>query len=354
MRGIVFAVLIGVFSSHILAEEIADYCGLVKSQAGAKAHALAWPTLISSVGHPFLSNDVLVAAGASQSISSLIGGLFTMSAADHQCLWYGADKAIKNNVLYFDDRILLLQAKAQKPILSEALKLADEHVSIERKLFDTQNGTITDLTDAVKLRSEVQGSMVMLEQKESSIREIPGVEPGPNLVLQLEQSKNYEAKAASLNSLTDAFKAWDIQGKGGARYDIATGEVAPFWSIDLTYSFGQIPSTLDAAKVQRFSRQYFDSRYDSAKNIFRRFARSLPDVLASERRNQTSIADQLKETGALLDKVKSVDSLRARRAQRILKIQQLQQRAALAASDAKIEEIVAWVKANTEKSDEGV
>lgn len=340
------AVMLAV-SGQVRSDEVEDYCNLTKAQTEAKSVTLAWPKLFASVGDPYASGGRII-GGISQSFSGLIQALTMNDVSYNQCRFYGTNKLLRENVLHLEDKIFLMQADAQRPILADALKLAEKNVEIEKQLFDTQNSTIAELSTAYAMRDSIQLSQLTLEQKYSALREIPVIETGLNLREQVAKSKAYQAKAASLASAINTLSAWDVVASAGAKYDIQPGTTGGFATISLTYSFGHIPSAMKTSKVDGLVRKYVDAQHDSPENMFLRFIHSEKENLLSEGSNNKYLENQLKSIRELLDRANTVDSIRAKRVQRNLTIQQLTQKAALVASTVKMQELEKWLRANAE------
>jgi len=334
-------------SSPLAAGEVEDYCALVKAQAESKSNAMGWPNFFASIGNPYLVSNQTLIAGANQSVSGFFRALLTNDAASYDCAFYREKKLVMDHVMHVDDRIFLSQAETQRPLLKQALALAEDNLEMEKRLFDAKDTTLTDLSAAYALRDKVNSSLAELETKYRQLKEIPSVDNSTNLLEHVDKAKTFQAKSAGLTSLVDALTTWDIVGSGGIQHNIQTGATGGFWFVNLTYSFGQIPSTLKAASVNRLSRQFMDSQYDSTQNLYLRTMRVQGDSLKTEIQHQKYLADRLKATQELLKKASSVDSVFSKKLQRNLKIQELLQKADLAAAKAKVDELEKLTKANS-------
>lgn len=339
MKKIDFLAGLVLMSAPLLASEVEDYCALVKAQADTKANGLSWPNLFANFGNPYLVSSPTIAFGVNQSLAGFVRGLLTSDAAYYDCRFYGANKAIMDSVVHLDDRIYLQLAEVQRPLLTEALKLAEENLEAEKRLLEARDSTVAELTTAWELRDKIHTALMELETKASVAREAPVADTTLSLSEQVNIVENAQAKSASLQSWAEALSTWDVVGQGGLQTNLSTGHTGGFWSINLTYSFGQIPATLNASSVDKLYRQYTGSRYDSPQNAYRRMIKIQSEAYEREIKNNKYLNQRLSETSALLKKVSPLESLHARRLQRNLKIQALLEKSELAGSAAKMTEL---------------
>ena len=352
-------------ASPVFAAETQDYCKLVNTQSEIRATTLGSPKAFlnyntnnannSSPGASIIQDGSRedVEIGISQSVSNHIQSRYIMEIATRECHLYGVNKALSDTLSNLSNKVTLLQLNAKRPILAQALQLADSSVNVEKKLFDTQNSTIADLALIHKIRDDISASITQNEQQYSLVKEIPPIYIDQNLKQLAEVAVDEEAKIAKLNAKIDATSGWDVAVSAGVKHGSTPGPVGGnidrdggFVSINVTISLGQVKAAYDSSRIYGLSKQYLTNKYDSSKNTYLRLTRAAQDILVSEKNNNANIHEQLSSVQELLNKVAPVDTTLAKRTERQLRIQKLVLEAELAASDVKVEEITLWLTTN--------
>ncbi|TDR31263.1 hypothetical protein [Hydromonas duriensis] len=327
------------------ANEVDAYCRLTKVQANAQSLVLSAPKVFLSMGST-QSQDNVASMGISQSLSDKIQAKLIEKIADNKCKIYSTNQSIEDSLKFLNNKVLLSQIQAQTPLLIEALNLAEQNLYLEKKLFDSQNGTLRELTEAYRDRDDIRASISFNEQQRSVLQNTPNVDIQNNLKEQIAASEIAKSNIAYLTSKLNTTAGWDVIGSTGLKRELESGTNKAFVSLNMYWSLGEPKSSKAAALVEELTRDYLKQQYDSTGNAFLRLVHSTQGVLAAEKDINTSLMQQIQSNSEMLARVNTISTVEANRARNLLQIKQKVLRANWVASNVKLKELNEWLSIN--------
>ncbi|WP_157003125.1 hypothetical protein [Ralstonia sp. A12] len=320
------------------------FCELSGVQADAESKVLDAPYAFVNVGNPSISNKV-VSAGVSKSLSQARRAGLVHERAAAECEAYRSGLALKESVDGVPAKIELRSLAARQQGLAQALQSAERNLATEQTLLASNDATLADFTTALRLRDGIAMDLAALRQREAELATAaePARQPLRELV---SQNATAQARAAQLASRVSATLGWDVTILAGMRHDFTSGSQSPFVGLTASRSFGYDASVRASDRVGELTAKLVAEQRDGAYQQVQRMRQSLEGVLHAEMLRQRSLEQRNTAIHTMIERTQDVDTNASRRLLRNMSVESLTTSAELAASNARIHDIDAWLKAN--------
>ncbi|MCO5414071.1 hypothetical protein [Ralstonia mojiangensis] len=320
------------------------FCELSGVQADAESKVLDAPYAFVNVGNPSISNKV-VSAGVSKSLSQARRAGLVQERAAAECEAYRSGLALKESVEGVPAKIELHSLAERKLGLEDALQAAERNLATEQALLASNDATLADLTAALRLRDGIAMDLAALRQRQAELSTAadPAQRPLSELV---SQNATAQARAAQLASRASATLGWDVTILAGMRHDFTSGSQSPFIGLTASRSFGYDASVRASDRVGELTAKLVGEQRDGAYQQVLRMRQSLEGALSAETLRQRSLEQRNAAIHTMIERAQGVDTNAARRLLRNMSVESLTTSAELAASNARIQDIGTWLKAN--------
>lgn len=331
-------------SSAALAGEVDTYCELSTARAAVQSELLKAPEAFGNLGDPATAARSLT-VGVRKFISRGQQGELVTRLGQAECNAYKAQRDLAEQLTGVEARSEVKAIEAKRPLLLQALDLAEKNLATEKSMLAAQAATLADLKAAFDQRDRLRQDLATLDARLSMIRnQLPEAEMPLDALLNAAVAA--QSEVTELTAKIQSRGGWEVSIAGGSRSDLQTGKNEGFIAVAATRSFGYGRATEAADRVGALTAKLLREQRDGSFQQLARTQDAVTGVIAAERMTAGSLSERRDAMQASLARLAGVNTTEGLRSQRALQVEIAATVASLQASVARAEHLTQWLGRN--------